>query len=92
MSAFVFVALTSQSAQGRCPGGCAEQENHRQHDQHGVVRTHRSFGTPASASVPLWSGVRWRSVQTELGSTPPRNELLGARGLSCDPSWTTASE
>lgn len=33
------VALTSQLAQGRCPGGSAKQEHHREKDQHRALRT-----------------------------------------------------
>lgn len=36
-------ALTFQSAQGRCPGGCAQQAHHREHHHRRTVGCHRGL-------------------------------------------------
>lgn len=46
-------ALTFQSAQGRCPGGCAEQAHHREHHHRRTVGSHRGL-----SRFGKWSSVR----------------------------------
>lgn len=46
-------ALTFQSAQGRCPGGCAEQAHHREHHHRRTVGCHRGL-----SRFGKWSSVR----------------------------------
>lgn len=46
-------ALTFQSAQGRCPGGCAEQACHREQDHRRKAGSHRGL-----SRFGKWSSVR----------------------------------
>lgn len=73
-SSTLLVALTSKPAQGRCPSGSVEQENHREQDQHRATRTHRD-----SAPALVRS-----EGPSDLISTPKSR----SGGFSCDASWT----
>lgn len=68
-------ALTFQSAQGRCPGGGAEQAHHREHHHRRIaVGCHRGF-------VPLWKV--WSSVSGQISAPESRSAAF-----SCDASRT----
>lgn len=90
MSAFVLSTPCRLHSPPNPPRVAAQEAALSRKTTGSVINTVRSGpivpSAPASASVPLWNGVRWRSVQT--GLTTASHELVGARGFSCDPSWT----
>lgn len=69
------VALTSVHAQGRCPGGSAEQAHRREQDQHRIAGTHRE-----------WPPVSGSCREVEVRPLGFQHHKSPTAGFSCDAS------